>query len=264
MPILDGGDSWGLPTGELGVLDGGSPSGLPVGNRGSIDGGGQDGLPFRNDTENVLYLAAREIQDVSGRRWDRLDVLLPYLNLGILEVINLKPDSFVVPKDLPLSEGAIQVLPIEVFELIDFVCNVGADGKIGGVITGIQKKSLDLTVPGWLSVTPDTEVIYGVVDRRDPKNYYIYPPQPASTTQLIRLKVTEQPGQVESIQQELKDLPFDASYQPALTDYIVYRVLSEETTIPNALAKSASFYNKFIQGLGIKTVGEKQSQSEGV
>jgi len=263
MPILDGGDPWGLPAGEIGVLDGGSPTGLPTRFRDIIDGGGPTGLPYRNDTETVLYLAAREIQDVTGRRWDKIDVLLPYMNEGILEIINLKPDAFVVTHDIALNEGPVQKFPDEMIQFIDFVCNVSDAGVIGLEIRGVIKEFLDQMVPGWMASTPGDTVVFGVVDRRDPKSFYIYPPQPAETTRLIRAKITKQPDQIETVQHELIDLPMDPSYQPALVDYITYRVLSEETTVPGAVAKGTTFYNKFLQDLGLKSQTDKQIQSEG-
>jgi hypothetical protein len=55
--------------------------------------------------------------------------------------------------------------------------------------------------------------------------------------------------------------PLDDSYRPAAVDYLVYRALAEETTIPNAQAKSQQFYQKFLQDLGLKSNVEKQQSA---
>ena len=57
--------------------------------------------------------------------------------------------------------------------------------------------------------------------------------------------------------------PLDESYKPACVDYIVYRALVEETTIPNAQAKGTAFHNKFLQDLGLKANVEKQNEEKG-
>jgi hypothetical protein len=268
MPILDGGDPWGLPAGETGVLDGGGPTGLPVGGRGVEDGGGPTGLPFLNDTQNILFLSARELQDVSGRRWDKLDVLLPYLNLGLIEILNLKPDAFVSEETVILDPGASQSFPSEMIQLVDVTYNITPGvsplpDTIGSAIRTVKKEIMDSMYPGWMTSTADATVLFVVLDKKDPKRFYVYPPQPAGTTHELLIKITKQPDQVVSLNQDLIDIPFDASYQPALIDYIVYRVLSEETVIPNALNKSNAFYNKFLQDLGLKTNVEDKIRAEG-
>ncbi len=262
MPVLDGGDAWGLPTGYSDILDGGSANGLPVGNRDTVDGGSSAGLPYRNDTETVLYLAARELQDATNRRWDKLDVLLPYLNLGILEIINLQPDAYVVTEDITLIAGAVQSYPTGMIQMIDFVCNLNGS-TIGSEIRTVLKEFMDHLVPGWMVATADATVVFAVVDPRDKQKFYVYPPQPTSTTRKIRSKITKQPDEILTVQHELKDLPIDASLQPALVNYIPFRVLSEETTISNSQEKSKDFYNKFLQALGLKGQVEEQTRAKG-
>lgn len=212
-----------------------------------------------NATGMILYLAALQLQDETGQQWDNA-VLVPYINLFLLETMNLKPEAYPTVQNISLVAGAVQSIPATAISLIDIVCNMGTAGTTrGAAIDAITKEALDALIPGWMSYTAATDVEHYVRDDRNPRRFYVFPPQPVTPTKVEAIlhipptPITEEDG----------TFPFDNSYIPAAIDYVIYRALVEETTIPNAQAKAAVFYQKFLQDLGLKTNTEKQTEAKG-
>ena len=232
-PILDGGTPWGFP----------APS------------------PGTGTTQAILSLVSRQLQDLTGKTWDQTTVLIPYMNLAIGAIINEKPEALPSTGNISLVAGAIQKLVAGSFFMIDVVCNMGADGNTQGkAVTSIKKEHMDSLYPGWLNHPADSEVTFVIEDDRDPKTFYIFPPQPDPPTQKLRVIAATTPDLITAV---TDPFPLDDSYQEATLDYIIYRALKEETTIPNAQTKADSFFSKFMADLGLKTQAEKKSYSEG-
>ncbi len=230
-----------------------------------IDGGGAGGFPGPSypdtETAEILGIVAQQLQDITGVKWTQNDVLIPYLNLAILEIINLKPEAYPITQNVTLLPGPVQSIPPDAFQLLDVVCNMGADGMTrGATIFAIKKKQIDEILPGWMTFVANNLVSYIITDERAPKTFYIFPPQPDPPTQQVQVILSMYPNKLATVDDEF---PLDNSYKPAVIDYLVYRSLIEETTIPNAINKAQGFYQKFLQDLGIKTAGEKQVEAKG-
>jgi hypothetical protein len=233
MPIIDGGDPWGLPepSPELGT-----------------------------NTGRILYLAAQQIQDITGTKWSALDVLLPYLNLAITAIIGLKPDAYTITGPITLVAGPTQSAPSGAWQIVDIVCNLASDGTTPAqVIRPLSKQKMDEMFPGWMTYTANAVVQFVMIDDRNPLVFYVFPPA-ASASQKVQAILTGEPDQIVAVDGEF---PLDNSYLEACVDYVIYRALSEETTIPNALNKAKDFYNKFLQDLGLRSNAEHQVEEKG-
>jgi hypothetical protein len=207
----------------------------------------------------ILYLAASQLQDTTGQKWD-VSVLVPYLNLFLLEVMNLKPDAYAVTQNLTLVAGVAQSLPTDAIALVDVISNMGATGTSRGPeISSIDKGMMDDFIPGWMAFTADPVVRYVVTDDRNPKKFHVFPPQTSSPVK-IEVVITTPPL---PITESYWEFPFDDSYIPAGIDYVIYRALAEETSQPNTMAKSTMYFNKFMQDLGLKSNVEKQQDEKG-
>jgi hypothetical protein len=228
------------------TIDGGSPSSSEV----SLSG----------EMGALLSLVSQQLKDDFGLAWPP-SKLLPYVNLCFQEIINLRPEANVVETVVSLVAGARQAsLMTTSIEIINAVCNMGTTGTtVGTTITSVKKNSLDHILPGWMTFTADQTVRHVVLDPREPLAFYTFPPQPASPSKIMML--VSQP--VEEVTIDTSDFPLDPSYKPAFVDYMIYRALSEETSIPNALNKATMFYNQFLKGLGLKTNTEKQVAAAG-
>jgi hypothetical protein len=230
----------------------------------TVDGGGASGLPTPpgglNTTQTILWLAAQQLQDATGKKWDPGEKLVPYLNLAVKEIINLKPEAYPVQKNLTLVAGPVQTLAATDLALIDAVCNMGVSGTvIGTAIRSIKKRVIDALLPDWMTQTANAVVIFVIVDPQAPHIFYTYPPQPAAPSK-IQAIVSNYPADLTELDGAF---PLDNSYIVATMDYIVGRALMEETTVPNALQKSTQFMQKFMQDLGIKTNTDQQNDAKG-
>ncbi len=233
-----------------------------------IDGGTPGGLPGPSypatPTGEILGNAAQQLQDITGRRWGQNSVLVPYLNLAILEILNLKPEALAITTTITLVAGAVQGIATTDIALIDVVCNMASGDIRGRVITHLDKAQMDSVFPEWMVSYPlgtaNLEVYHAVIDGRDPKKFYVFPPQPDPTSQNLEAIICTPPTEMSTVDDIF---PLDDSYIPAAIDYVVYRALAEETTIQNALSKATMFYQKFLQDLGIKTAVESKTEARG-
>jgi hypothetical protein len=224
------------------IIDGGSPSGLP-----SVT------LP---DTilGRLLQLISLQIQDLTGTGWPPT-VLIPYLNSIIHKIIDLMPKAYPVQVDLTLVEGPAQDLLTTEFYLIEAICNISGSSQ-GSTITIIPKKKMDELLPNWNTDTPKSsgEVDHVVYDDNTPQKFYVYPPAPVSPTQKVRAVVSEYPTLLSTVDDIF---PLAERYSQACLYGVVAMVLAEETTVPNALAKSTMFTQMMMQALGLQDNAEK-------
>jgi hypothetical protein len=211
--------------------------------------------------QEILAVAGQQLEDIFHITWSNTTVLIPYLNYAILEIINLKPDAYPVTKDLTLYPGPIQSIGTTDINIIDFVCNMGLAGTTPGqTVIDLNKEQMDAILPGWMSFPTADVVSYAIIDSRNPKTFYVFPPQPNPATQRLRVVLSKAPDLITA---DTDIFPLDDSYKPAMVDYLVYRALSEETTIPATMEKAQVFYQKFMSDLGLKTNVEKAIEVKG-
>ena len=218
-----------------------------------------------SDLSTIISLAGRQISDATGITWNPTTVVIPYINLGIQEIINLKPEAYPVTVDITLAAGPVQALPSGGLTLIDAKYNLSGTSSPwtpDKAILSIKKEKMDDIFPDWMTQLGTTIVSFVVTDDRDPKVFYTYPPQPTSPSpsNKIRALISQMPTAMAS---PAETLPLDSSYVPALVDYVTYRALAEENSIPNAITKAQGFYQKFLQGIGIKNAVDVKDSGKG-
>lgn len=225
----------------------------------NIDGGTPAGgeVSPSGDLGDLFLLVSEQLKDEFGINWPP-SKMLPYINLFVQETVNLKPEAYPVESTITLVAGARQTLPAAGIALLDSLYNISLSGTtevVGVAVTIIPKKNLDLIYPGWTTATGNATVSHIVKDEQNPKVFYTFPPQPSTGTGRVKLLLSEMPAEITS---GSTDIPFDDSFKPAAVDYLIYRCLAEETTIPNAQAKATSYYNKYLQDLGVMAATEKK------
>ncbi|MDD5523664.1 MAG: hypothetical protein PHV90_00340 [Smithella sp.] len=223
----------------------------------NIDGGTPAGeeTSLSGELGDISAVVSEQLKDEFGATWPPSKVI-PYWNLFIQETVGLKPDVYPVEETIILVAGARQDLPTAALLLLDAICNISGTSTVAAPVPVIiNKKNLDLIYPGWQLAEGNASVSFIVRDDFNPKVFYTYPPQPSTSTGKVKLLVSEMP---DAITINSTDFPFDDSYIPAAVDYLIYRCLIEETTIPNAQAKAMTFYNKYLQDLGLKASIEKK------
>lgn len=223
----------------------------------NIDGGTPTGeeTSLSGVLGDITAIVSEQLKDEFAATWPPSKII-PYWNLFIQESVSLKPDIYPVEEDITLAAGARQDLPADALSLLDVICNLGSEDAVAEPVPVIiNKKNLDLMYPGWQLATASALVSFVAKDELNPKVFYTFPPQPTSNMGKIRALCSEVPAEITI---DSTDFPFDADYKPAAVDYLIYRCLIEETEQQGANAKAITFYNKYLQDLGLKALVNKE------
>ncbi len=194
----------------------------------------------------VIEKAQIILQDTTGVRWPSDTELLGWLNDGQREVMVFKPNTNVKNIAIKLATGTKQSLPSDGVQLIDVVRNMGTDGQTPGRAVRIAlREILDAQVPNWHSSTAAAEAKHYMYSVLDPKNFYVYPPQPSSGQGYVELVYGATPADA-TINGAIT---LDDIYQNVLVDYILYRAYSKDTEYAADQNRAAAHQNAYIASL---------------
>ena len=186
-------------------------------------------------------------------RWPQLE-LLGYLNEGLIEVGNYRPDAFTSAVNLTLVAGSQQ--------------------SIAGV--GTQLKSIDSNGPSSLCpAAPITQVDlqlmrtfykkpclptggpteYRVLtyayDAKNPLVFYVSPPVPAGNTAQVVATIVRIADQYDNSTLN-SNLAIDQKYYNALKFWVLARAYEVDTESNTSQAESEKYYKKFYNLLGVQ------------
>jgi hypothetical protein len=197
---------------------------------------------------SVILKVQTIIQDATGIRWPT-DELLGWLNDGQREIVLFKPNAFVKNTSVVLIPGTKQNLPTDGIQLIDVVRNMGTDGTTPGRSIRIaMREVLDSQSPEWHSSTPAASVKHYMYSLFNPKNYYVYPPQPTAGMGYVELIYGASPTDATMI----TTITVDDIYQSVLLDYILYRAYSKDTEFAADPNRATAHQNAYLSSLGAK------------
>jgi hypothetical protein len=203
--------------------------------------------------QSIMEKAKVTLLDETNVRWTSPE-LLTHLNDGQRELVALKPDANTVNAVLTLVAGTRQSIPASGVQLFKIVRNMGMDGNTPGrAVTPASMETLDRTRPNWHAEAANAEVQHYMFDPRDPKTFYVTPPQP-ETPSRIEAVYAASPADV-AIGAPIN---IDDIYATALYYFIMARAHAKET--PGAdTGKAAGYYNLFLGVLGLKAKAEDRS-----
>ena len=192
------------------------------------------------------------LQDTTNVRWPETE-LLGWLNDGQREVVLQKPDAYTKNEAVVLIEGTKQSVPLTGIQLIDVIRNMGADGMTpGNAITLLSRNILDTQNPAWHADPSDAVVKHYMFDDRDPRDFYVYPPQPATACGYIEIVYSAAPADILIT----ATISLDDVYANCLLDYILYRAYSKDKDFANNNQRALAHYTAFMNSLGIREKGE--------
>lgn len=213
--------------------------------------------------------AALLLQDTTNIRWSS-DEMVKWINAGCKELVLLKPNSLTANISVKLSSGTKQTLsstagnyvpqpaaiaPIQLLEVVRNMGTTGLETAAGNAITGIDRKVLDITLPGWhSSANAGTTVKHFMFDPKDPKTFYVYPPM-SDATRYVEVILSRAPSAITAIGETL-DSGIDEIYENALVDYVLYRAYSKDSEFTANAQRSQWHYQAFQQALGVKLRNE--------
>lgn len=202
---------------------------------------------------SIIDKAAKQLLDAAGVRWPSPE-LLGWLNDGQRATVLVKPTAYVKSAAVRLAAGTKQSLPADGAQLLDVVRNMGTDGLVPGRAVRIASRDmLDAQAPNWHAATASSVVRHYLYDPRDPKRFYVYPPN--TGTGYVELVHAATPPDVAAVGNPIE---LDDAYETVLLDYVLYRAFSKDSEAADD-GKAQRHMTAWITALGGKVQAEGSS-----
>lgn len=202
----------------------------------------------------LIARAASILNDAGNVRWGATE-LLDYINAAQREIATLKPDASATNGAVQLVAGSLQSIPSGAILLIDIPRNMGANGTtVGASITRMEKDILDSLYADWQKATASATVEFYIYDRRYPKKFWVYPPQPGSGMGYVDMFYSVIPADVAAAGNAIT---LDDIYQNAILDYMLYRAFQKNTENDFGPTLAKTFRESFLGTIGFKTSAEQ-------
>jgi hypothetical protein len=195
---------------------------------------------------------------------------LASINSGQLQIALLKPDASITAKAYKLVAGVRQTLPDGSAsfkdpqdatlpagtKLIRVVLNMGATGLVPGrAPTIIDMDMVSATKPNWAADTAHAVVKHFMYDEKDPKVFWVSPPQPSSAQGYVLVNYNSIPVNVTSYSGTAA-ISLPDEYYLTLLDWMMFKAYTKDTD--EAYANRALYYrDAFFQGLGLQAQIER-------
>ena len=193
------------------------------------------------------------LQDTDNDRWSAADHL-GYLNSIQRLIVYLKPNAYVVNEAVVCVAGTKQSIPSDGVQLINIVRNMGTDGTTPG--RAVVKGDLDqfnVIERDWHSAEASATAELFFFDEQDPKNFYVYPPQPTSSFGYLEQVYSKSPADVASDEA----ITLDDTYEDVIKNGMLYLAYARETD-PDSQNQSRSYFDLFATQLGRRDLIEAQ------
>lgn len=204
------------------------------------------------NSDAILAKAAIVLNDTAYERWTAPE-LLGWLNDGQRAIVIHKPNACVKNVSVQLVAGTKQTIPADGVQLIDIPRNMGAAGATPGAVVRLTgRANLDAYVPNWHSSTPSAVVKHFMFNALDPKHFYVYPPQPATSMGYVEAIYGATPVDVTTG----TAISLDDIYETPLLDYVLYRAFSKDTEFAPDPTRAAAHQQAFLAAVGGKAQAE--------
>lgn len=200
----------------------------------------------------VIDRASTILVDAGNERWTTAE-LAKWASDGQRELGIHKPDALAKTIVHPLVAGTRQPVPSDSSSQFTVMRNMGTDGLTPGAEPRlVRREDLSASVPNWHASTPSATVKHWMVDDENPKAFYVWPPQPATT-----------PGQVEIVYSAAPvevavggSFVIDDNWLPAIVNYTLYRAYAKDAENAANAGLSQGYYQAFMFQMTGKTQGQ--------
>jgi len=185
---------------------------------------------------------------------------LNFINAGQKQAVLIKSDISISNDAVQLAVGTKQSISATGISFIKLVRNMGTDGLTPGkVIRFVDMASLDRHNPDWHTDTASATIELYTFDPRNPKHFYVFPPQPAANQGYAERIESVLPTDIAKIGDVIT---IDDIYESALLNYDLYRAYSIDAKQSETAGKKAMFhYGLFVQILTGKEISEIKTEA---
>ena len=206
--------------------------------------------------------AQKILNDTSGVRWPVAD-LIDWLNEGQKAAVRIAPEANTVTAFMQLATGvrqnltslAVTATTAVPLRLIDVTRNVTDATGLPALraVRIANRRALDQYNPDWPADTGVALVQHYMFDSRNPKEFFVYPPQPAVSQGWVEVVYSGEPTDLAN---GTESIALDDSYAAALVDYVVHRALSADAEYGANPQRIAQHYNQFFGAIQQKSVAD--------
>ena len=207
---------------------------------------------------SIVAQVKRRILDESNDDFSDTQLLDLY-NLANKKIVTLQPAAYTTIDIVLLAAGNKQSIPADGIAIMDVRRNFGTDGQTPGrVVRQVEPLSMQSLVPTWATDTQQAYA-YDWWPAKRTEEYYVHPP--SDGTNYVEIDIAKTPpatvwdagGLWQSATSPLND-----SYVDAQINGMMYQAYDDDTDIPGNTPRSALYYGRFLQALGITTGGQAQ------
>lgn len=193
-----------------------------------------------NDTANADFAA---------------DDLFSFLKTCQRKAAIIKPDCSVTNASVQLSTGTKQSIPSGGIQLINVTRNMGDDGSTEGeAIQFCDIATMNDLNPDWHTDTASATVQNYMFDSKNPKSFYVYPPQPSSSQGYVEIVYAVTPADPASI---AAAITLDDIYEPVLLHLLLHMAYSiDAAQSPYAYQRAQTHWNEAMTLLERKDLKE--------
>jgi len=173
--------------------------------------------------QNIIDETEIILNDTSNADWASAD-LFTFLKSCQRELVLMKPEASMTNAAVQLATGAKQTIPTGGICIVDIVRNMGTDGSTAGeAVQWVDLDTIKDINPDWSTDTAAATVENWMSDKRNPKAFYVYPPQPSSNQGYVEEVYSVTPADPASI---AAAITLDDIYAPVLTHLLLHRAYS--------------------------------------
>lgn len=194
----------------------------------------------------------RKILDEDGGDFEDSELIQLYNNAN-KKIVSLRPQAYTRIEPVPLAPGNKQQIPSDGLATINLTRNMGTDGLTPGrVVRMTDSPTMTTMVPTYATDTAQVEVEDWWPVMGYPEQFYVYPPNDG--TGYVEVEMSKAPQQTlydvgGNWQSELS--PFNDNYLDAQINGMLYMAYDDDTDIPGNTPRSALYFARFMQSLGI-------------
>lgn len=174
---------------------------------------------------DLLTRVTDTLQDDSHIKWS-LEELLRYLNDARRTVAIFRPDLYATKVTHVLVQGGVQTVPTDGLKFLNGIRNVSAVGVIGRAVRIAQRETIDQTRPMWHQEAPSTDLRHFMIDERDPRTFYCYPP--AAAGHKMDIIYAKRPVDIAIGDVLTADLGVEDVYADVFHDLVCYRAYNKD------------------------------------